>query len=95
MKITKYEGVHNIAGEKIKALRKAQKITQEQIAARMQIAGIQVNQKAVSRMESGDRIVTDYELKRLAEIFGVSADELLAEVRTDTLNSISQSLELK
>lgn len=77
MKILKYNDSHNIAGQHIKQLRAAHNLSQDQVAARMQLAGIQINQKAISRIESGDRVVTDYELMRFAEIFSITPDELL------------------
>ena len=67
---------HDI-GTAIKRARERQGLTQEQLAAKMQTAGIQINQKAISRIESGDRIITDYELMCLAEILRVSINQLL------------------
>ena len=43
----------------------------------MQVIGIDVDKNAIQRIESGKRFVTDIELKALAEIFGVSLDELV------------------
>lgn len=77
MKILKFNEMHNITGQRIKELRIQRGLTQEQLAAKMQIAGIQINQKAISRIESGDRIITDYELMCLAEILRVSINQLL------------------
>ena len=79
MKILKFNEMHNITGSRIKDLRIQRGLTQEQLAAQMQTAGIQINQKAISRIESGDRIITDYELLRLAEILHVSVNQLLNE----------------
>lgn len=76
MKVLEYDGQHNIAGKRIKALRLSKRLTQEQVAARMQIAGIQINQKAISRLESGERVIPDYELLQLSKILGVSVDSL-------------------
>lgn len=72
-------GRNNICGEKIHTLRKAYipKMSQRILAERLQINGIDVDKNAVQRIESGERFVTDIELKVLASIFGVSVDELL------------------
>lgn len=43
----------------------------------MQIEGAIIEQDAISRIESGSRLVTDYELLALTRIFGVSADWLI------------------
>lgn len=80
MKILAYNNeAHNITGDRIRDLREKHGMSQEQLAAKMQIAGIQINQKAISRIESRDRVVTDYELKQFAIIFRVTADSLLNE----------------
>ncbi len=72
-------GRNNLCGEKIYILRKQHvpKMSQRILAEQMQVHGIDVDKNAIQRIESGDRFVTDIELKVLAEIFGVSCDELL------------------
>lgn len=72
-------GKNNICGEKIFALRKQvnPKMSQRILAEKLQINGIDVDKNAVQRIESGERFVTDIELKVLAKIFNVSCDELL------------------
>lgn len=73
------DGRNNICGEKIYALRKAQvpKMSQRILAEKLQINGIDVDKNAVQRIESGERFVTDIELRVLAQILGTTADELL------------------
>ena len=39
--------------------------------------GVSIEQDAISRIESGERLVTDYEVKALAEALGVGYDVLL------------------
>lgn len=72
-------GRNNICGEKIYALRKAHvpKMSQRILAEKLQINGIDVDKNAVQRIESGERFVTDIELRILAQILDTSADELL------------------
>lgn len=72
-------GKNNICGEKIFALRKqaTPKMSQRMLAEKLQINGIDVDKNAVQRIESGERFVTDIELKVLAKIFNVTCDELL------------------
>lgn len=53
------------------------KMSQRILAEQLQIKGLDVDKNAIQRIESGDRFVTDIELKILAEIFRVSCDELL------------------
>ena len=72
-------GRNNVCGEKIFLLRKdtMPKMSQRMLAEQLQINGIDVDKNAVQRIESGERFVTDIELKVLAKIFNVSCDELL------------------
>ena len=70
---------NNRCGGKVAELRKAMKpkTSQRMLAERLQLVGIDVDKNAIQRIESGKRFVTDIELAALAEIFGVTADELL------------------
>ncbi len=77
MRIYKPDGRCNISGEKVRAAREGAGISQEQLAARLQLAGLNITQKAVSRIETGDRIVADYELEYLANALGVTVCQLL------------------
>ncbi len=73
-------GRNNICGEKVYALRKAHvpRMSQRILAEKLQINGIDVDKNAVQRIESGERFVTDIELKVLASIFDITVDELLS-----------------
>ncbi len=78
MKIFKCQsGKCNITGRKIRELREASEMSQEELAAKIQLLGHSINQKAISRIETGDRVVPDYELLHFSEVFQVSVDELL------------------
>ena len=43
----------------------------------MQIEGIQLTQRAISRIETGERLVADYELLCLAKVLNVDLHWLL------------------
>ena len=79
MKIYKYGERCNISGKKIRKLREKRQLTQEHLAAKMQVEGISLQQKSISRIEDGSRVVADYELKMFAKIFQVSLDFLVEE----------------
>lgn len=72
-------GKNNICGEKIYVLRKQQpqKMSQRILAEKLQLKGIDIDKNAIQRIESGERFVTDIEIKALAEIFSITIDELL------------------
>lgn len=70
-------GTCNASGPAIRALRERAGISQEQLAAKLQLAGLNLNQKAVSRIETGDRVVPDFELNYFATVLGVPVCTLL------------------
>ena len=76
MKIYDYEGQKNISGDRIHQSRTAQRISQQDLAARMQVKGVLIEREAISKIETGDRFVADYELMVFAEVLGVSMDWL-------------------
>ena len=75
----KNEGKNNLCGENVRNLRLnyPTKLSQRALADKMQLNCIDVDKNAIQRIECGKRFVTDIELKALAQIFGVSVDELL------------------
>ncbi len=79
MKIYDYNGKKNICGNRIHEARCKQRLTQSDLAAQLQIAGIIIERDSISRIEIGTRFVADYELKLLAKILKVSIDWLLSE----------------
>lgn len=76
MKIYAYKGKSNLCGERIRLARAKNRITQSDLAARMQVAGIMLERDSISRIEIGTRFVTDYELKVFVEVLGVSMEWL-------------------
>ena len=62
------DGRYNLCGGKVAELRRAQepKLFQRGLADLLQLAGLDIDKNAVQRMESGQRFVTDIELKALA-----------------------------
>ena len=77
MKIYDFFGRKNICGERIKEARRAAGLSQENLAARLQLEGVMLERDSVSRMEIGTRFVADYELLALCKILNVSAEYLL------------------
>ena len=75
MKITKYNNVKNISGNKLKELRKSAQMSQQDLAEKMQLEGIDLTSKEISKIETNNRLVQDFELFAFAKIFKVSADE--------------------
>lgn len=70
-------GQKNVSGDRIRELRLRARLSQAALAAKMQTEGVIVEQDVISRIESGSRLVTDYELLVLTRIFSTTADWLI------------------
>ncbi|MBR9953513.1 helix-turn-helix transcriptional regulator [Eubacteriaceae bacterium Marseille-Q4139] len=70
---------NNICGSKLKELRTSMptRTSQRQLADMLQLAGLDLDKNAVQRIESGERFVTDIELKVISRVLGVSYETLL------------------
>ena len=77
MKIYDYEGRKNICGNRVHEARCRLRLTQSELAAQLQVAGVIIERDSVSRIEIGTRFVADYELRALSRILGVSPAWLL------------------
>lgn len=71
------DGRNNICGQNIAMLRKAMKISQRELADRLQLLGLDLDKNAIQRIEAGKRFVTDIELITIKQFFNTSYDELL------------------
>lgn len=69
----------NIIGENIKRLRKSAKLTQKELAEKLQLEGYEFSDLTILRIEQGKRFVPDYEVVALADYFGITTDELLKD----------------
>lgn len=77
MKIYDYEGKKNICGERIREARLKRRLTQSDLAARVQAEGVTMERDSISRIEIGTRFVPDYEIPVFSRVLGVSALWLL------------------
>lgn len=77
MKIYDFDGRKNICGGRVKVARKRMKLSQADLAARLQLKGVIIERDSVSRIEIGTRFVADYELLALSEILRVTPAYLL------------------
>lgn len=69
----------NISGDRIRQWRMDAGLTQEDLAIRMQLNGLQMGQMAISRIETGKRLVADFELVIFSRVLGVSMEWLTGE----------------
>ena len=71
----------NIVGHRMRIARAMKKppMNQQELLAKLQTEGIDISQSTLSKIENGDRYVTDIELKAIAKVLDVSALWLLNE----------------
>ena len=73
------EGRNNICGIRLKQFRRKAPgaPSQRQFAEMLQIAGLDFDKNAIQRIESGERFVTDIELKTIVQVLHVRYEDLL------------------
>lgn len=72
MKIYDFDGKKNICGERVKAARKKLKLSQANLAAKLQLEEVILERDSVSRIEIGTRFVADYEIVALCKVLKVT-----------------------
>ncbi len=78
-RIIDYE-VQNIVGKKVKKFREERKLSQKDLSEKLETYAIYICRGSISRIESHERTVTDFELRAMAQILRVSIEELFEEV---------------
>ena len=68
--------VYNICGKNIKKIRKEQKITKDELCARMQVMGYQISRSDISKLENGKKFITDFELVGFSKALKISILDL-------------------
>ena len=71
------DGLNNICGRNIAKFRVAIKISQRELADKMQLVGIDIDKNAIQRIECGKRFVTDIEIIAFAKVFNITYEDLL------------------
>ena len=74
MKITKYCNGKNASGKMLRKLRLEANMSQQDLATKLQLKGVDLTSKEISKIETDNRLVQDFELFAFAEVSNVSAD---------------------
>ena len=74
-------GMKNVVGPRIREARYrgGRKVTQHELAARLQTFGIDLDRTAISKIETGKRPVTDVEIIGVCEALGIRVSALFDE----------------
>jgi transcriptional regulator with XRE-family HTH domain len=69
--------VINISGERVRGFRIERGLTQDDLSAKLQVAGFNCSRDVLARIESGVRQVRDYEIRALAKVLKVTPNDLI------------------
>ena len=64
MRLYTLDGRFNLCGKRVREARIKAGMSQDTLAAKLQLAGLQIGQMAVSRIETGKRVVPDFDTFR-------------------------------
>jgi len=68
--------IESMIGNNIRKLRENRKITQEELAAKLQISGCDITRSAVAKIEVGQRHLYADEIMLIKEILQVNYDDI-------------------
>ncbi len=79
VKKTRQSEIKNVVGARVRLARLKfnPPVSQDDLSSRLERQGIQMTQTAISKLESGNRAVLDYEVIALAKVLRVSVEWLL------------------
>lgn len=68
----------NIIGSRIKEARINAKLNQQQLSNKLELMAVYVCRGSISRIETGERAVTDIEIDAISKVLDVSLDYLFS-----------------
>lgn len=74
MRINRFNNSKNISGKVLCQLRMQNNITQQQLAEQLQLLGVGLTIKEISKIEHNQRLVLDFELFALAKVLKVPVE---------------------
>lgn len=72
-------GEKNLISKNLITLREKHKLSQRDLAKKLQLLGCDMDKNVITRIETQKRYVTDIEIQKLCEIFGITFEELTKE----------------
>ena len=74
---SKYNNRLNFSSKKIKQLREQNNLSLSGLSTKLALMGIDISKPSLHKLETGKRILKDYELYGLSQVFKVPIEELL------------------
>ena len=81
MKKLEFRNNKNVIGSQLRLARTKAKLNQEELAAKLQTYGVNIDQQMISKIERNHRLVTDYELGFFCHILKVTPQELYKDFK--------------
>lgn len=78
-KILKYNNKLNVISKNVKKYREAQNMSLSALSNKLQLMGIDIPKSSLQNIESGKRIVKEYEFYALCKIFNISMEDMLKD----------------
>lgn len=66
----------NLVGKNIKTIRQRQKVSQKQLSGKLELHAVYICRGSISRVESGERTVTDIEIDGFCKVLNITLNEL-------------------
>ena len=76
---TKYNDKLNVTSGKIKELREKNNLSLSKLSTKLALMGIDISKPSLYKLETGKRVLKDFELYGLAHVFNVPLEELLED----------------
>lgn len=76
---SKYNNRLNVSSNKIKELREKNNLSLSKLSAKLSLMGIDISKPSLHKLETGKRVVKDFELYGLSCIFNVPIEYLLKD----------------
>lgn len=84
--------LRNAVGSVLRAAREAKGLSQADLAARLQLFGWDIGRTTWTKIELGERTVSDCELIAVAEVLGISLDALAAKADRGAVRRVLRTL---
>ena len=79
MRHKKYENNLNVISKNLKTIRKNKNISLNSLSDKLMLMGIDISKPSLYKLETGKRVLKDFELYGLAHVFNVPLEELLED----------------
>jgi len=75
----KYNDKLNVLGNKIKFYREKNNLSLSQLSNKLMLIGIDIPKSSLFKIETGNRVIKDYELAAFTKVFKISPNILLKD----------------